>query len=174
MSRALLIIDMQVGLLAGAHDEGGTLERVAGVLERARTAGAPVLFVQHDHLTFEPLTPGQPGWEIHPRVSPLPDEPIIHKHASDAFLGTGLERELAARGVTELVVAGMMTEYCVDTSVRQATSRGYDVTLVADGHTTGSGEISAEQKIAHHNRTLESLEVPEHSIRVERADEISF
>jgi len=96
--------------------------------------------------------------QIHPSVLPTDDDPIVHKRWSDAFAGTTLKRELASRDVGHLVVTGAQTEYCVDATVRRAASLGYDVTLVADAHTTSASRLlSREQIVAHHNRTLPRL-----------------
>lgn len=169
---ALLIIDMQVGLLDGAHDEERIIGTIADLLHRARQAGIPVVHIQHDHLSYEPLMPGRPTWEIHPHLTPQQGEPIVHKSASDAFYKTELAAVLEAAHVNGLIVTGMQTEFCVDTTVRAASSRGFDVTLVADGHTTGDTNLNAAEIIAHHNQTLANLAQPDHPVRVATACEL--
>lgn len=169
---ALIIIDMQVGLLDGAHDEERIINTVADLLQRARQANMPVVHVQHDHLTYEPLMPGKPTWQIHPRLTPLEGEPIVHKSGSDAFYATDLDTVLGAAHVHRLIVTGMQTEFCVDTTVRAASSRGYEVTLVADAHTTGDTNLTAKQIIAHHNHTLANLAQPDHPVHVATAAEL--
>lgn len=171
---ALVIIDMQVGLLDGAHQEEQTVDTVASLLERARAADLVIVHVQHDHLHYEPLMPGRPTWEIHPRLAPGEREVVVHKSASDAFYGTDLAAVLEARGVRRLIVTGMQTEFCVDATVRAASSRGFDVTLVADGHTTGDTDLPAAQIIAHHNQTLANLAQPDHPVRVAPAAELTL
>ncbi len=100
---------------------------------------------------------------------------IIRKQASDAFYETPLDDVLHSLGVSHLVVTGMQTEYCVDATSRRATSLGYDVTLVADGHTTGDYELlRAAQIVAHHNYVLAHLAQPDHPIRVIPGREIMF
>ena len=163
---------MQVGLLDGAYEEARVVETVASVLHKSRAAGIPVIFVQHDHATYEPLMPGRPTWEIDSRLAPREGEPIVHKRASDAFYQTELASLLEASGVQQLIVTGMQTEFCVDTTVRAASSRGFDVILVSDGHTTGDTELKAAQIIEHHNSTLANLAQPDHPVRVAAASEL--
>jgi nicotinamidase-related amidase len=100
---------------------------------------------------------------------------VIRKRASDSFLNTPLQHELAARNITRLVITGMRTEMCVDTTSRRAISEGYDVTLVADAHATVDSEVlPAAQIIAHHNYTLDGFGTDEHEIVVSFASEVSF
>ncbi len=172
---ALLVIDMQVGLLDGAYDEEGVIERIESLIEAARAAGAPVVFMQHDHVAYEPLMPGRSTWEIHPQLAPQPEEVVVHKSSSDAFLETNLAEVLRDLKVDRIVIGGMQSEFCVDATARAAASRGFDVVLLADGHTTGdTDELSAEQIIAHHNYALENLACPSHPIRVQRAAAIRW
>ncbi|KUJ66261.1 amidase, partial [Streptomyces albus subsp. albus] len=130
---ALLVIDMQNTLVAMAYRASATVAAIAGLQERARAAGAPVVFAQQRD---DELEPGTEGWRIVPELAPAPGETVVPKAAPDSFLDTELDAALSARGVTELVVTGFATEICVESTARQALSRGYDVVLVADGHTT--------------------------------------
>ncbi len=172
---ALLVIDMQNALVEIAHQEREVLERIGGLLERARAAGTPVIYLQHDHARYAPLMPGADGWQIHEAIAPRRQELVIRKRASDSFYETPLDGQLRARGVRHLVVTGMATEHCVDATSRSALSHGYDVTLVGDAHTTtANGLLSAEQIIAHHNATLEDLAHPDHAIVVKPAAEVAF
>ncbi len=179
---ALLVIDVQVAIMDGpdpsfppAHRRDEVLAHIAGLLAKARAAKVPVIFVQHDEPDFPPMTPGSPGWQIHPAVAPLPGEPVVRKRAADAFYGTPLRSELDARGVTRLVVAGAETPYCVDTTVRRALSLDYDVTLAADAHTfAGDALLPPEQIVAHHNAMLGNLPHPTRSVTVAPAAEIAF
>jgi nicotinamidase-related amidase len=176
---ALLIIDAQVGLLdAEDPDCRAALERIATLADRARAASAPVIYMRHDGGPQHPLNPATPGWPISPLVAPHPSELVLRKTASDSFYETPLQRELEARGVRRLVVAGAVTEFCVDTTCRRAASLGYDVTLVADAHETGDtatalGGLTADQKIAYHNAILAEL-TTDHPITVLPTAEITF
>ncbi len=130
---ALLVIDMQSALVALAHRASATVAAIAGLRARARAAGVPVVFAQQRD---EELEPGTEGWRIVPELAPAAADTVVPKAAPDSFLGTEPDAVLRARGVTEVVVTGSATEICVESTARQALSRGYDVVLVADGHTT--------------------------------------
>src|SRR6516225_1968770 len=135
---ALLIIDVQRNIL---KDKGGpeaqaaferTVERIAGLLERARKRGFPVLHVQHDGELGHRLERGTPGWELRPEVAPRGNEPVVHKRSPDAFFETKLIELLGSQNIHRLVVAGCMTEYCIDTTCRRAVSAFRNVVLVSD------------------------------------------
>ena len=176
--RALLVIDVQVGLIAGedpAYHKDEVLENIAGLLAKARATHMPVVFMQHESDPGSLLEAGTAAWQIHPDVAPLGDELVLSKRASDSFYETVLQKELEARDVTHLVITGCKTEACVDTTSRVAVSRGYDVTLVQDAHsTTDSDVLTAEQIVAHHNDTLDDFGNDEHAIVLKRASEIEF
>ncbi|MGW4839295.1 cysteine hydrolase family protein [Streptomyces globisporus] len=174
---ALLVIDMQNTLVAIAHRASATVAAVAGLQARARAAGAPVVFAQQQD---EELEPGTDGWRIVPGLAPVAGDMVVPKAAPDSFLGTELDAVLRARGVTEVVVTGFATEICVESTARQALSRGYDVVLVADGHTTSvrpaaSGRYAApEESVAHHNEIYRNLRFPGRRVRVLPAAEVDF
>lgn len=110
---ALLVIDVQVDMFAESYPvyEGDALlERVRGLIEKARSNDVPVIYVQHNEGLGEPLETNSPGWEIHPFITPVPEDLIIQKHTPDSFYETNLMDELAAKGVTKLVVAGIQTD----------------------------------------------------------------
>ncbi len=184
-SSALVIIDVQVAIMDGPdpayppiHGRDDVLAKIGHLLEQARAAAVPVVFVQHEHPTFTPMMAGAPGWQIHPAVAPAAGEVNIRKRAADAFYGTALRSELDARGVTRLVIAGCETDHCVDTTVRRALSLDFDVILAADAHSTTSGmeagPLSPAQIIAHHNATLANLPHPTRGITVMPAAEVTF
>ncbi|MFC8623028.1 cysteine hydrolase family protein [Streptomyces anulatus] len=167
---------MQNTLVAMAYRAAGTVAAIARLQERARAAGAPVVLVQQGD---EELEPGTEGWRIVPELAPAPGETVVPKAAPDSFLDTELDAVLRARGVTEVVVTGFATEICVESTARQALSRGYDVVLVADGHTTsvrpGPGPYAApEASVAHHNEIYRNLRYPGRRVRVLPAAEVDF
>ena len=162
MSTALLVIDVQVGLIEGAHDAERLLANIADLIARARRAAAPVIYLRHNHATWPPLQRGAPTWQLHPRVAPAHGEAVLDKTASDSFYQTTLEAELSRRGVRRVVVTGMQSEYCVDTTCRSALSRDFDVTLASDAHTTGGP--NAARIIAHHNAVLPNVAHPSRRI----------
>ena len=93
----------------------------------------------------------------------------------DAFFETSLGPELSARGIRRLIIAGCMTQYCIDTTVRRSVSLGFDVVLVGDGHMTAdAGSLRFEQIIAHHNELLDGFDAGEHEVRVVPTSEITF
>jgi nicotinamidase-related amidase len=144
---------------------------IRALLDRARAAGIPVIYIQDDDVGGGP---GQPGWEIHPAITPEPGELTLRKPACDSFYATAIEAELRARGVKKLVVAGMKTQACVDTTCRRATSLGFDVDLVGDAHTTTDCTLSAEQIIVHTNRTLDGFGTDSGVICVKSTGEVVF
>jgi len=174
---ALLIIDVQVGIIEGLRAYRGRemLCQINKLLSKARAMDVHVIYIQHDGEAGHPLEVGTRGWEIHPEIKPRRGDLIIHKLASDSFFETTLQRQLEARGIKHLIVTGCMTEYCVDTTSRRAVSLGYDVTLVSDAHTTADNKLlSAAQIIAHHNALLEGFDAGSHTIMVKPADEVNF
>lgn len=135
----------------------------------------PILFIQHDGARGHPIEAETPAWAIHPSIPPMSGEPVLRKKASDAFFETRLAEELKAGEISHLIVAGAMTEYCVDTTCRRAVTLGYDVTLAADAHLTQDTEVlSAAQIIAHHNQLLDGFDAGGHSIKVTPAAQITF
>src|SRR5260370_18920878 len=150
---ALLILDAQVNMFdAALYDGAALLERLRTLLDRARTAQIPVVFVQNSGGPGDPDEPGTAGWALHPALPMEPPDLVIVKRNPDAFEGTSLQQELAARGIRTLVIAGMQTELCIDVTCRRAAAPGYDVTLGADSHSTFAGrsllarDIIAQQK----------------------------
>jgi nicotinamidase-related amidase len=156
---ALLVIDVQNGMFADddpVYQGAELLATIGDLLAKARAADAAVIYVQHNGGPGHPLEPGSAGWPIHPAIAPAAGEPVIGKTTPDSFHETRLQAELEARGVVKLVVAGIQTEICVDTTCRRAASLGYQTTLVRDAHSTwDSRTLSAVQIIAHHNDTLD-------------------
>jgi nicotinamidase-related amidase len=174
---ALIIIDVQVGLvkLIPAEIRAGVLSKIETFLSRARASGTPVIYIQHDGPRGHPLETHTKGWEIHPSIKPLDSESVVRKRESDSFFETTLQQELEKRGITRLIIAGGMTEYCVDTTCRRATSLGYDVTLARDAHLTrDNGVLTAANIIAHHNFVLDDFGAGDHVITVKPADQIIF
>lgn len=159
---ALLVIDTQLGMfqtpgLPPVPEGERLLGNIEGLIQSARDAGVTVIHVRHAGGPGHPLERGTEGWGIHPRVAPVGDELVMDKETPDSFLETALRDELETRKIGRLVLAGMQTQYCVDTTCQRAFSLGYDVTLVKDGHgTRDNDDLSAAQIIAHHNGVLGS------------------
>lgn len=170
--QAILVIDMQRGLVFGAYRQEALVGAVSSLIARGRAAGLPVLFVQHNHASFQPMMRGNKGWEIFHELDQQPDDPVLEKEACDAFYDTELDATLKRLGVEELLITGLQTEYCVDTACRTALSHGYDVVLVADGHSTGDADMPAAEIVRHHNALLANLVHPSAKIRVLPASEV--
>ncbi|MBM3741007.1 MAG: cysteine hydrolase [Acidobacteria bacterium] len=158
MSTALVVIDVQQGMFVEPmkpYRPGDVLVTIRALQDRARTEAFPVLHVQHDGGSGHPLARGTSGFAIHARVAPAAGEDVVVKEQCDAFLRTGLDARLRALGIGRLVIAGMQTEYCVDTTIRAAFAHGYKVVLAADAHTTfDSAALKAPDIVAHHNAVL--------------------
>ena len=130
---ALLVIDVQNGVVASAHARDAVVANIAGLVERARRDSVSVVWVQH---ISDELPKGSEKGRIVPELQPKDTEPLIEKAYGDAFEDTALERLLANLGVGRLVVAGAQTDACIRSTLHGALVRGYDVTLVKDAHTT--------------------------------------
>ncbi|MBV8500218.1 MAG: cysteine hydrolase [Paucibacter sp.] len=179
MKTALLIIDVQHALSHGeyaAFEADRVIVRINEVAARVRAAGAPVIVIQHE-AAGGALAHGTSGWQLSRGLKVEPGDVLLRKMATDSFHGTELQAVLQERGVTELIVCGFQSEFCVDTTTRRALALGYSVTLVADGHSTlDNGVLSAALISAHHNETLANITsfgpravaVPAAQIRVER------
>lgn len=154
--KALLIIDVQMAMFSGethVYRDEAVLNNIAAMLGKARSAGMPVIFVQHTVPGDEEFEKGSPAWQIHPGIKPLDTEDVVEKSYCDSFMDTRLESVLKGKGITDLIIAGMQTEYCIDTSVRRAFSADYRNILVSDAHTTyDNEELKADQIIRHHNK----------------------
>ncbi len=148
---ALVVIDMQRDVVARAVDRDGVIARIAALVARARAAAVPVVWIQD---TLDGAQ-GSDGWRLVEGLEPGAGEPVVAKEHGDAFEGTELERVLAGFGAGRLVVCGAQTDACVRSTIHGAFARGYDVTLVEDGHTTADltayGAPPPEQVIAHTN-----------------------
>lgn len=160
MKTALLVIDVQQALCEGegaVWQAPALIERINGLTARARQAGVPVIFIQHNS-PGSPLEHGSPGWALAQGLVHSDADLRLDKTAADSFHHTGLQARLQALGVAHLVLCGMHTEFCVDTTTRRALALGYPVTLPADTHgSAGNAALSAEQVVAHHNITLSNI-----------------
>jgi nicotinamidase-related amidase len=177
MSTAVLIIDVQQALCSGeqaAFEASRVIERVNMVAEKARSAGAPVVIIQHE--TAEgPFQHGGRGWQLAAGLETTPTDLRVRKRATDSFHQTELHSLLQGLGVTDLVICGLQSEFCVDTTTRRALALGYPVVLVADGHSTmDNGVLSAAQISAHHNSTLANISSFGPRVTPVAADDVRF
>ena len=157
MTTALLIIDVQRGLCSGEYEvfeSRRVIQRINHVAGLARQSKLPVVVIQHEE-PGSPMAHGSIGWQLDSGLQVQPSDTYIRKTTPDSFHNTGLLAELQARGIKDLVICGLQTEFCLDTTTRRALALGFAVTLVADAHSTlDNGVLSAAQIIAHHNETL--------------------
>jgi nicotinamidase-related amidase len=160
MTQALLLIDIQQGMFGPdeiCHEPERLLANASGLLARARAAGVPVFHVQHCE-EGGPFVPSTAAWRIRPEVAPREGEPVTQKWACSSFYKTGLDERLRAAGIDRLVIAGLQSEFCIDTACRVAQSLGYRVTLAGDAHSTmDSPVIKAGDIIRHHNYVLSGI-----------------
>jgi nicotinamidase-related amidase len=158
---ALVVVDVQNGVVAAAHERDAVVANIARLVDRARSAGAPVVWVQQ---TDEDLPAGSDEWRIVPELSPDGSEPVIAKSYGDSFEDTELEPVLAGLGVGRLLVAGAQTDQCVRSTLHGALVRGYDTVLVSDAHTTEDntswGAPAPDLVIAHTNLYWTYQEAP--------------
>lgn len=149
---ALLVVDMQNGVIAQAHARDAVVAQVGALVEKARREQVPVIWVQH---ADEELVKGSDVWRIVPELVPRDAEPLVAKNFGDAFEATNLESLLSALRVGRLVVSGAQTDACIRSTLHGAFVRGYDVTLVSDAHTTEDhstwGAPPPDKVIAHTN-----------------------
>lgn len=149
---AVVVIDMQTDVVAGAYARDAVIHNIAALVERTRRAGTDVIWVQHSDTA---LAYGSDGWQIVTELQRRSREPLIAKHYPDAFEETDLERILADRGVGRLIIAGASSDMCIRSTLHGAQVRGYDTVLVADAHTTGQlsveGAPTPAQIVAHTN-----------------------
>ena len=149
---ALLVIDVQQGVVEGNHERDAVVANVAALVESARREQVPVVWVQHSDAG---LVRGSDEWRIVPELKPDDSEPLVEKNYGDSFEDTALESVLSGLGVGRLVVAGAQTDMCIRSTLHGALVRGYDTTLVSDAHTTEDqtewGAPPPDQVIAHTN-----------------------
>ncbi len=149
---ALIVIDIQNGVVDGAHARDAVVTNIAALVERARGVGAPVVWVQH---ADEELVRGSDAWQIVRELEPRGSEPVVEKHYGDAFEETTLESVLSDLSVGRLIVTGAETDACVRSTLHGAVVRGYDALLVSDAHTntdkTRWGAPTPAEVISHTN-----------------------
>jgi nicotinamidase-related amidase len=149
---ALLVVDVQKGVVGGAHERDAVVANVGSLVAKARRERVPVVWVQHSD---EQLVRGSDDWRIVPELTPGDAEPLIEKNYGDSFEDTKLETVLSGLGVGRLFIVGAETDACIRSTLHGAFVRGYDATLVKDAHTTNDqsawGAPPPDQVIKHTN-----------------------
>ncbi len=175
-AKALIVVDMQNAVVADAHDRAGVIERIAALAERARAAQAPVVWVQH---VSDELPAGSDEGKLVDELTPADGEPLVVKHYGDSFEATELDELLTKHQVSHIVVTGAQTDACIRSTLHGGLVRGYDVTLVADGHTTEDmrqwgAPIGPEDAIAYTNMYWSFSAAEGRTGRTVPSDEIDF
>jgi nicotinamidase-related amidase len=172
---ALLVVDVQNGIVGDAYDRDAVVANVGAVVEKARAAEVPVVWVQH---SSDNLEQGSEPWEIVPELSPDASELLVQKRYPDSFEETTLESLLDDLAVGRLVVVGAQTDECVRSTLHGAVARGYDATLVSDAHTTEDlspwGAPPPELVIAHTNLYWSNHEAPGRTAGTVEAKDVDF
>jgi nicotinamidase-related amidase len=172
---ALLVIDVQNGIVGEAYNRDGVVANVGALVEKARAADVEVVWIQHHS---DDLPRGSDGWQYVPELERRDAEPLVEKAYADAFEATDLEAVLAARGVGRLVVAGAQTDECIRSTLHGAIVRGYDATLVSDAHTTEDlssfGAPTPDKVIAHTNLYWQYHSAPGRTAGTVEAAEVEF
>lgn len=172
---ALMVIDVQNGVVAGAHQRDAVVANIGTLVDKAREHGVPVVWVQHSDAE---LAKGSDAWEYVPELERRDSEPLVHKAFGDSFEDTDLEEVLAQAAVGRLVVTGAQTDACIRSTIHGAFARGYDVTLVGDAHTTEDqsawGAPPPDKVIAHTNLYWQYQEAPGRTAEVTEAKDVTF
>lgn len=172
---ALLVVDVQNGVVAGAHERDAVVANVGSLVAKARQERVPVVWVQHSD---GELPRGGEEWRIVPELAPDAAEPLVEKHYGDSFEETTLETVLSGLGVGRLVVAGAQTDACIRSTLHGALVRGYDTLLVSDAHTTEDlspwGAPPPEAVIAHTNLYWSHQAAPGRTAGTVETKEVDF
>jgi nicotinamidase-related amidase len=172
---ALVVIDVQNGVVGYAYRRDQVVANIGTLVERARDDGVPVIWVQHSD---EQLQKGSEAWEYVPELVRQDSEPLVHKTFGDSFEATDLEEVLARAGVGHIVVAGAQTDACIRSTIHGAFTRGYDVTLVGDAHTTEDqsdwGAPPPDKVIAHTNLYWRFQDGPGRTAAVTETKDVTF
>ena len=153
MKTALLVIDVQRDVVANAFRRNEVVANIEHLVESARKAEVPIIWVQHSD---DELVKGSEGWAYVSELRMGNGEPVVHKQFGDSFEGTNLDELLQELAIEQLIVCGAQTDACIRSTLHGAIARGYNATLVSDAHTTddctwATPPLSAEQVIAHTN-----------------------
>jgi nicotinamidase-related amidase len=183
-SSALIVVDVQNANTADGWQRDAVIDRIGTLIQRAKAAGAPVVWIQHEEGAA--FRPGSEGWQIVEEVRPAPGETVVAKHYLDSFADTTLRKELDALDVGHLVICGAATDACIRTTTARALVEGYDTTLVGDAHTTDEGPwdlplpdgrtvpVGGELMVAYTNFFVADTTYPGITTSVVNHDEVEF
>jgi nicotinamidase-related amidase len=172
---ALVVIDVQNGVVANAYQRDEVIGNINTLVEKARAEDVAVIWVQH---ADDELVQGSDPWQYVDELQREESEPVVHKQYGDSFEDTNLEAELAARGVGRLIVTGAQTDACIRSTLHGAFTRGYDTVLVGDAHTTEDlsewGAPPPDKVIAHTNLYWKWHDGPGRTAGVVSTADVSF
>ena len=173
---ALLVIDVQNGVVEGAYNLESVVANIATAVDKARAAGVPVVWVQHSE---DELPLGSDAWQIVPQLTPAQGEAKVEKLYRSSFEATNLEEVLAGLGASHLVITGMQTNNCVRHTTHAALERGYDVTLLSDAHSTtgyewGGHEVTAKEVVDEANDNFGGYSLPGRTSRAVATADFAF
>jgi nicotinamidase-related amidase len=173
---ALLVIDVQNGVVARSINRDAVVATISGLVDRARAEDVPVVWVQHSD--DDALPHGSDAWQYVADLQPVTDEALLPKRYGDAFEATDLESALAERGVGRVVITGAQTDECIRATLHGAFVRGYDTTLVSDAHTTEDltewGAPPPDQVVDHTNLYWQYQSAPGRTAEVVSATDLRF
>jgi nicotinamidase-related amidase len=175
---ALLIVDAQVGVVSSVWESQRVVSNLEKLVSKARSAGVPVIWVQHSD--DDELKYGSENWKLAPNFVPTAAELIVHKKYNSSFANTDLDQRLKTFGVSRLVLAGALTNWCLRSTAYAAIERGYNLALVSDAHSTESMKlpdgktVPAETIVADLNAVFEWVSVPNVRTEVKKTAEVAF
>jgi nicotinamidase-related amidase len=171
---ALIVVDMQVGLLNGGpkYNLASVIDRINLLSERVRSEGGRVIWVRHCGKAGDVFERGALGWEFLPELMRKDSDVTVEKTLNDPYVGTSLADTLARLSPRRVIVAGWATDFCVDATIRSTVSHDYNVVAVSDAHTVSDRpQLPATAVIAHHNWLWDGL-ITNRSVRVVTTDEL--
>ena len=171
---AMLIVDMQVGLLQGKpkHDLSGVIERINRLASKIRAESGKVIFIQHCGAKGDAFEPETPGWQFLPELLRYPSDIVVRKDLNDPFAGTDLQARLEEIAPDRVLITGWATDLCVDATVRSAVSHHHHVVVVADGHTLNDRpHLDAASVIRHHHWVWSDL-ITQRSLKLATTSEL--
>lgn len=172
---ALVVIDVQNDVMAGTHNRDDVIANIAVLVDKARAANVPVVWVQH---SADGMPKGSDGWSYVSELTQEASEPVVHKRYPDSFEDTDFEAVLAERKIGRLIVTGAQTDECIRSTLHGAIVRGYDATLVGDAHTTEDlsewGAPTPDKVIDHTNLYWKDHAAPGRQAGTVSTDSVDF
>lgn len=174
MKTALLVVDVQVEMFSDTktpvYKGQEMLDNIEVLIRKAHDTNTPIIYIKHTQSDDKPMAKGKPGWEVHPQIAPAVGDAVVLKTTPSSFYKTNLQELLSSMGIVKIVVTGLQTECCIDTTVRHAFSLGYEVVLVRDANSTYDiPPLTAPQIIQHHHRIIGNW-----FAQIQSTDEVEF